>query len=180
MLYRYIVHTQFLRHCQLVIIQMRNLYFHDLHLNAAQRIYGVDQSAETDCHIIRNIQIQIRIQHTDRLFRTTLRIRCIAFIISIIAQIQECIPENRDQFNFLRILIDTCYDNTVAPGTSSQLPVSGIHTEQGNITIPLRDFLLLFFLMRLFYFFIDDDLFSVNIFMLYLIRSRHHYIHDGN
>ena len=50
--------------------------------------YRVRQSCKADGYEIRDVHIQIHIQHTDCHFRPAFCICCVAFIIRIVAQIQ--------------------------------------------------------------------------------------------
>ena len=145
------------------------LRFRDLHLDTAKCIDRFDQTAETDCYIIRDIQIQVHIQHGDRLLRTAFGICAVAFIITVIAEIQIRIAVYGNQLDLMGILIDTGNNDRIASGSFAKIPVSGIYAEQRDVPVTFQ-FLNLFTLyFRLYNFFIYDNIFRIDIRTFYFL-----------
>ena len=67
---------------------MADLRVVHIDIDAAQRINRVRQTCKTYGDKIRNVQVEIHIQHIDCHFRAALCIGCITFIVRIVTQIQ--------------------------------------------------------------------------------------------
>ena len=130
----------------------------DIHLHTAQRIDHIDQAGKTYRHKLLDIQIQIRIQHADRLLRAAACVGRVTLIVFIISQVHKGISVYRNQLDFLRILVDGSDDDRIASGILCQRPHRGVHTEQCNIPVSFHD-LQLFFTDTL----VDDDLLLRNL-----------------
>ena len=85
---------------------MTDLTLININLNTAQSIDRVCDTCPADCHIIRNIQIKIHVQHIDRLQRTALCISGICFVIAVITNIQIRITVDGNKLDFLCCLIN--------------------------------------------------------------------------
>ena len=127
-------------------------------INAAERINCICQPCKTYRNEIRNIQIEIQVQHADCHLRPAFCIGRITFIIAVIAQIQISITEYGNEPAFPGILVNGCDHNRIASGILCQRTRRGIHTEQRNIPKALH---------RRFFFFlhdiVDNDLFFIQL-----------------
>ena len=138
-------------------------------INAAERIDCIRQPCKTYRDKIRNIQIQIQIQHADCHFRPALCIGRVTFIIGIIAQIQISITEYGNKFAFSGILINGGNHNRIASGVLCQRACRRIHAEQRDVPISLH--------CRFFFFFycvINNDFFFIQLHLPGLCTLLYH------
>ena len=127
------LYTGYLGGLNNIVIQMFNLCIIYIDINAAHQVNRLRQCRKIHTDIILDIQVQVRVQHTDRLCRTSCGISCITFIIFTIGQVQIGITVDTDQFYFLGVIVDACNNNGITSVTASQLSCfTGIQTEQGN------------------------------------------------
>ena len=170
-------------HLFFIIIQVLNLRFINIQIQPAHIINGITESAKADCDKVLNVHIEVHIEHVDRLLRPALCIGRITFIIGIVAEIEICITIYRYQFDISGILIDGCDQNGIRSCILRQFSLTGIHTEQRNVHIPLHRTGLRILLDR----FADllIDLLCRNIHLLYLFylgydKKRCHYNQQYN
>ena len=130
--------AEFLRHCGLIIVQMRNLILLYRNGNAAKSIHDIRQSAKSNRHEIRDIHIQILVEHVDRLLGPALCVSGIALVVCAITEVQQRITVYRNQLHVSGILIDGADDNRIASCILIQLSLCGVHTEEGDVAVSLH------------------------------------------
>ena len=100
-------------------------------LQTTNCVYCCSQCIKIYSSIIRNIQIQVGIQHGNSLLRTTVCISCICLGISIIANIQKRITVNRYQTYLLCIIVNAGNDHGITVlRTQRRILGSVVNTEQ--------------------------------------------------
>ena len=82
-------------------------------VQSSETVYHSYQRIKINGNIICDIQIQIRIQHGNRVGRSAKCICCIGFGIGIIFHIEKCVSVNRYQLDCLRVVVDTCNDDGI-------------------------------------------------------------------
>ena len=122
---------------------MDHFFFFQFHINSAKQFHGFRNCLEVYAHKICHIQIQIGIQHTQKLFRTTFFIGGVRFIIltvslRIFPDPQVGITIYRHQFHLFGVIVDTCYDHRITAGARFQFSVTTIQTDQSDRRISLH------------------------------------------
>ena len=96
-----------------IVIHMLDFSIGKRNVQSSQIIHNLCQCGKIRCGIIRNIQIQIRIQHGNRLFRSSIGIGGICFCIGSVSDIQKCISVNRDHTYLTGIIVYTYNDHGI-------------------------------------------------------------------
>ena len=129
---------------------MLDLRLFHINLHSAQRVYQLDQAVEIDADILRDVQIQVRIQHENGLLRAAGRIGRVALVIGIVAQVEIGITINADQLHLVRILIDGSDHDGIGTVTLLQIVVSGVYTEKRDIAVTLHGFIFFHAIIHVF------------------------------
>ena len=115
-----------------------------INIDTAQTVDHFAQSFIAYGHKVRNIHIQIHVQHLNRLLCSAIGISGIAFLVGIRTGIQVRITIYADQFDITGIHVDAGDHDTIASAALVQQAfLGGVHTEQGNVHIALHSFILL-------------------------------------
>ena len=115
-----------------VVIHMDNLRIGHIHIQAAKTVNDLRQSVKVHCRVFCYIQVQVGVQHGDRLFRASVSVRRVCFGICVVSQVQKRIPVYRNQFYILCVIVDAGDDHGIAvfcPQSRVLIPV--VNTEQG-------------------------------------------------
>ena len=139
---RLIIGTQFIFHILQVAVQIAGLLFGHagLQIDASQTVNGISQAFKTDGDKAVDVQIQIGIEHGDRLLRPAVGIGRVGLAIRTVSQLQPCIPVNRDQFHLSGRLVNGAQDHGItAVIAGHQILFPGIHAENGDGGIVVHD-----------------------------------------
>ena len=113
-------------------------------IDTAQTIDNFTQSLISYGYKIRNIHIQVHVQHLNCLLRSAVGVSCVSFLIRIGTDIQVGITIYADQLDITGIHVNTGDHNTVASAALVQLAFfCRIHTEQCDVHIALHGLVLL-------------------------------------
>ena len=131
-----------------VVVHMYNLFVCQIKIKSAKCIYYFYQCIHIHRYKIRDVQIQVLVQHIDRPFITAVCIGCIGFSITVFTDIQVGITVYGYQFYHFRVVIDTRNDDRIGV-CIIHTSVTGINTEQGNIGIAMQNCIRLHFFIHL-------------------------------
>ncbi len=127
---------------------MYNLFVCQIKIKTAKCIYYFYQCIHIHRYKIRDVQIQVLVQHIDRPFITAVRIGCIGFSITVFTDIQVGITVYGYQFYHFRVVIDTRNDDRIGV-CIIHTSITGINTEQGNVGIAMQNCIVLHFFVHL-------------------------------
>ena len=97
---------------------MNHFFFFQFHIDSAKQFHGFRNRLKIYAYKICHIQIQIGIEHIQKLFGAAFCICSIRFAIltisfRIFANPQICITIYGNQFHFLGIIVDTCNNHSI-------------------------------------------------------------------
>ena len=130
--------------------------FRHVDLHPAQSVDHFDQSVKSHGNILRDIHVEIPVEHVERLFGAALRVSRVGLIVFIIAQVQISIPVNGAKLHIAGVLVDGSDHNRIRPLSLAQLSFPGIHRKQGDIAVALH-------LRILFHLFVENDIFRIDV-----------------
>ena len=117
-----------------------------INIDTAQTIDDFAQSLISYGYKIRNIHIQVHVQHLNCLLCSAVGISCVSLLIRIGTDIQVSITIYADQLDITGIHVNTGDHNTVASAALVQLAfLRRIHAEQCDVHIALHGLILLYF-----------------------------------
>ncbi len=117
---------------------------HDLvDLDAADRIHDIDHRLKSHRDKVRDIEIEVHVEHADRLLCTALRVGGVRLAVLVIRHIEPCVTVHGHQTHFLGVQVDGGDHDDVGPGIFVKLLFPRIHAEQRNVPVALHDGLAL-------------------------------------
>ena len=117
-----------------------------INIDTAQTIDNFAQSLISYGYKIRNIHIQVHVQHLNCLLRSAVGISCVNFLIRIGTDIQIGITIYADQLDITGIHVNTGDHNAITSAALVQLAfLSRIYAEQCDVHIALHGLVLLYF-----------------------------------
>ena len=143
---------------------MLDFIFLNINLYSAQAVNGLYQTLKANADIIGNIHVQVHVQHIYRLFRPASRIGSIAFAVFIITQIHIRITVYGTKLHFSRILIDRSDHYCIGTVSFIQIIISGINTEQSDITVSLHSCIILYCIVDYNVLFVNIDFLNGGLF----------------
>ena len=131
-----IVRADLIVHVIHVAVHILALFLGDLKINAAKRVDRIRKSLESDCHKVRDIQIQVGVKHCDCLLRAAICICSIAFAEFSAADIEHCISVDRYQLDLSGLFMNGAdHDRIASVITVKQVLFPRIHTKQRDILV---------------------------------------------
>ena len=122
----------------LILIDLVHLTFRNLKIQSSQIVDHLNHRGPVHADIFLDIKIQIGIEHLYRLFRTTMCICRIRFIVSSIADTQVRISIDGYKLNVFRLVIDACDHNDIGISCVIIVGASIVQTKQCNIRVSFQ------------------------------------------
>ena len=114
-----------------VVIHMNNLGIRHIHIQSTKVIDDRCQRIEVYGCIFADVQVEVCIQHCDRLFGFTVSIRCVRLGISIVTKIEKGISIYRNQLHIFCVIIYACNNNCITVLTAEcSIFITVVNTKQ--------------------------------------------------
>ena len=117
---------------------MYNLVLLHIDVNTAKCIDHIGNCREIYGDKIRDIQIQVFVQHADRTGRSAEIITFGRLAVLSVCIVQVSIAVNRHQFDIFCLVVDACDQNGITVSLFVKASLSGVHTEQCNVCIAFQ------------------------------------------
>lgn len=101
-----VLFADLLCHRGLIAVEVVHLDLIDVDVDAAERVDCLRESQETDRHEVRDVQVQVRVQHHDRLLGAARGVRRVALAVAVVSEIDVGVAVDRDDLHVARVLVD--------------------------------------------------------------------------